>query len=1593
MWGNLLESIGNFVTGHGFQDNRGRANEDAQNAARVNSTTTAGVRRQVSTPRPLNTNLFNNPLTPNLNPTVPNAPITQRPLFENPTAMQPSVNQSDVAKAAQKIKATGTGVPYAPKVINAAQKLNTKPAPQSTMPKPEIDYSNPFVWAGEFGKEWLGNAKKMVVDPVVNTAKLPADLAMMGYGRLTGNKGITERADKALGENFDSSLLSPLNFIRPLGASIAYNEQYNKIVNDPNTDQWTKDWLLANLTNSVNQETASMGVNTENPAWLNNLMIGGNAALTVPTMLSASNGISGMLNAPSKYVGNAESKMLMQYLRDEPKIIADLSRAAQANDTAAFRAVADRMPFNNTRQLLMDVADQADNLKTTPKMPNVAKLNATNPIATDAGMIPAKPQTVVALDRGGSISAPVRAQVPPSPVIPRINETPALIPSAPVEAPLTNMPQINRAPAPIQPTEPLPLPVANDVITAPSNLLVSHEGAPDLKTVAEYKAQIQAGQPIEPIKVIREGDKYGIEDGKHRFQAYQELGIKDVPIELVEAPAPKAPITPKAETPQMPVEQASAEAAQNAILPVETKTPLATADGTPFDPTQSKLGSVVQSYVQAGGKIDDVAATDLATAAAEMAQSEAKALGTTFESIMDRYHKIWESKGKKTPAQVGLSDEEYNLAKNFVNEQTYLRNRADPSLVTGGTVKGYAPRQYVDTEYTPDLVNELHRSKNSSLTHSELDLTTTPIEQAIRRYGNAEKVVSDSVIDIIENKTLKNPNGVVERVETGIKIPEQARADFSVKAKEYIAKKDQIEVELAKGDLSKSDIDRLGAEMNKTIDDGFNQLMENIPKDTAEGRLAIARLTAQRGAYLQGAIRSNMFSNIVVRAIDQVQAAIIKSSNTFMNISDTVSSKVLGTEKAFATGRDARSVARQYSKGALKNEIAQDFRTNMSTADGKNVLGKLDIGYRAGSTALTSAGDLTTQTVRMTNLMTLARAQAEGVTGRANLEAYLRKSLNSPEYAETLQGVRDAYAGYVSLPTSIGSKVGNEPKFFSKIDNAVNNGLKNLGVSPRVARELNDLIMPALSGFSGAVYRVGAKSANAMLGGVPGVIRGLKLIRAGGETSRQLGQMMISRSLIDGAIAGGAAAISTGAILSGVADWTGEYPSDPNERARWEREGIVPNAIAIDTGDGNTIQIQPGRFLGAFALPVVLPMVIASGGSFDEAFNGTMGQMLENMGAENILKNASYISQALTGTAEQKKYATERLIASAGFSMSNVVPAAGFVNNIASGTDEYKRDTSGSPIDVIKNRIPGARETLPVKTDNLGTPIKNNVQASLGSSLISVAGNGAKSGDGSGVQSLNDEINRLADAKFEVMPANEVKSKNAEAYANLLLSSKLYSGASDEDKADMLHDVLLGTTTKDVNTSLNDTEKQALIEYTVQSEAKRSVWLEDNDNALNYYQGTYNNEKANSTLTAADRSMENTGSLAQKVAIAGVNKKYGVTPEAVTNYADTSKTEFNDLEDGSAEKEALMAYDQALVAAGLPSKYQNKYGGYGASGGGSNGYGSISFAKPLSATDAVAIKSQSLSTMADPFSNIVKSAPSTKTNLKRNISVNKGVHL
>lgn len=105
----------------------------------------------------------------------------------------------------------------------------------------------------------------------------------------------------------------------------------------------------------------------------------------------------------------------------------------------------------------------------------------------------------------------------------------------------------------------------NEVVPRNTNDLVSFEGAPDKAQVESYKRMIQAGQPIDPILVIKDrAGKYGIEDGKHRYEAYKQLGIEEVPTVDVTPQVGKTPADELATLQSIPRAERTAE--QNARL-------------------------------------------------------------------------------------------------------------------------------------------------------------------------------------------------------------------------------------------------------------------------------------------------------------------------------------------------------------------------------------------------------------------------------------------------------------------------------------------------------------------------------------------------------------------------------------------------------------------------------------------------------------------------------------------------------------------------------------------------------------------------------------------------------------------------------------------------------------------------------------------------------------------------------------------------------------------------------------------------------------------------------------------------------------------
>lgn len=217
--------------------------------------------------------------------------------------------------------------------------------------------------------------------------------------------------------------------------------------------------------------------------------------------------------------------------------------------------------------------------------------------------------------------------------------------------------------------------------------------------------------------------------------------------------------------------------------------------------------------------------------------------------------------------------------------------------------------------------------------------------------------------------------------------------------------------------------------------------------------------------------------------------------------------------------------------------------------------------------------------------------------------------------------------------------------------------------------------------------------------------------------------------------------------------------------------------------------------------------------------------------------------------------------------VANVVP--NFVYGIAQGTDQTQRDmgTSGSVIgeswDRIKARIPGLRQTLPAKTDEMGNPLRgqdnmalqffneninpgkiatyrrSDVQQEL-DRLYEVTGDPAVYAPSEGPSSVQVDGEKV---KLTTQQRDAIKNERGRIYdelASAFQNSEFYGVLSDTDKSAVLQDLL-------------STAQKAAIQNTVEGyepssgEALLEQYRKNGAKAVQYAM----NNKLDSTLTKA----------------------------------------------------------------------------------------------------------------------------------------------
>jgi hypothetical protein len=198
---------------------------------------------------------------------------------------------------------------------------------------------------------------------------------------------------------------------------------------------------------------------------------------------------------------------------------------------------------------------------------------------------------------------------------------------------------------------------------------------------------------------------------------------------------------------------------------------------------------------------------------------------------------------------------------------------------------------------------------------------------------------------------------------------------------------------------------------------------------------------------------------------------------------------------------------------------------------------------------------------------------------------------------------------------------------------------------------------------------------------------------------------------------------------------------------------------------------------------------------------------------------------------------------------------------------------------------------------------------------------------------LQSEMKRLETANKTLFSKNinEAAKTGSDNYqtAHDLLNNPIYQAADDKAKRGLLEKVLNGTETKTIDPSLPDDQKQLLLNEKLMGAGKLKVFLQDNKNNLDHVKATIANKDARGTLTDADQDINKKGSLAQQLAIANVRASANVTPDVVQAYNDATKAKFDAMDPQSDMYKQLVAYDNALEDAGLPSKLENSKDSYG----------------------------------------------------------------
>lgn len=1118
--------------------------------------------------------------------------------------------------------------------------------------------------------------------------------------------------------------------------------------------------------------------------------------------------------------------------------------------------------------------------------------------------------------------APVRTPTIEEPRVPRE-------PSSPI----TSSPTTNKAPAITSPNRPAPTVQQPQ----PFEFGANRDGISHPNIAAGIDAPVLQ---VPAKNALREGSTLDTKQAQEVKQALDEATTK----------APEQPAPVQSVVAEAPSKTEAKQAAKNA--PIADPEAVVDAKAAAAE-SKAPTDAIAKSIKTADSVADDILKTS---------KSELASQGTDYGDLVA---KLYANSGKDA-VPVDLTATERAVQKKIKPHLDKVIAKMNKLGITDddmGYIREYLPSTLKDelgaVHNLDDVLGKdfgFTQTRKGKLTPEQVKEGS---EQALRDYLRTGELLDHLPKEAVENiKLARRDNEFKDLIEvdgkggdTGLRLTDeeigQARTINQELARAENARAEAQE-RVTGGDKSpeaisaanKAEADANDAYINKQVndyitlekktDEAIKQIRKSgeLTEETKRQRISQleSHLTDVRNQtyYVQSTTRTNLLLG-VGRIADQVNKGVVAIDDAL-----TGAAKI-GANKSFnnSTGRnlfgDNPTVNAVWDQ-VKGNPALSQARTNAKIAEGilqrqnegKGAVAKAFNAYRMAGTKVTEAGSRFKVASKDTVSYFTSKAQAEGITDVDGITRYVQDAMGSSEWKRVQTKLFEARNSFTGLPNS-GGAASRDLRLNAR--NAIYNKLGDVpGLSRSMRENIADGVTIPIVGFPRLLVRLGARGFDNASLGLTDFIRASR-ITPKNEADALKKALLVQqglRSAQNGAALGGLG------FMLGASDMvTGAYPSDPSERARWEKDKIQPFSLKI--GDQ---YVEPGRYLGPLAFPLMLGAAIGRGNPQDIPATTLelTKQFLSNFGADSIGDVMEATGKILKGDFDGASKDMTRW--AAGITAA-FIPASSALNTAGKAQDMIQDkaapDGSGSYSDALRARLPGVREGLPERTDSLGNPISQGNALDL---LPGVSGgqNTNRAKNDARQDTVMAEIDRLAKAKFEVMPARDVKNTNSQNDAKSLMEGDLYKNASDEKKAEYMKKTLLGSKTKDINKGLDANQRKAMIEYTLQSKDERTKWLENNDNAAGYYQADYDNAKANNTLTAYDDNLDHKDGKKYKAIRAKVNQEFGADTVLQNLYRDTDQTEWRAMTDPESddydpEKAGrLLAYDEARTKAGVSGK-------------------------------------------------------------------------